>query len=216
MLIGARGYDHAAWSGPFYPEDLPEDWRFCFYSNRQRALLIPAEQAARATDAEIAQWSDDSDEGFRFVMEVPPAVLTGVQPVADWLQRLRVLMPRIAGFLVVADADTREAVLQSLAGVKPLCVDLPASLNNEAWHSLMQSLNAGRCWRVAQAPVPVAGGSLIVALSPGGDPRALRAQFEALAAVRGASTQLALFVDEPAAAARQLHDIRVLAELMGL
>ena len=40
LLIGTRGWDHAS-GGDFYPADLPDDWRFCYYSNNLRSVLVP-------------------------------------------------------------------------------------------------------------------------------------------------------------------------------
>ncbi len=30
VLVGARGWEHEAWTDRFYPADLPEDWRLTY------------------------------------------------------------------------------------------------------------------------------------------------------------------------------------------
>ena len=74
LMIGTRGWAHAAWEGGFYPPELPAEWRFCFYSNNLRSALVPQEQWATVTGADVAAWLEDSDPAFRFVLELPPAL----------------------------------------------------------------------------------------------------------------------------------------------
>src|SRR4030067_3666465 len=70
VMIGTRGWNHVS-GGVFYPAELPDDWRFCFYSNSLRSVLGPQETWDAAQRADVAQWQEDSDPEFRFVVELP-------------------------------------------------------------------------------------------------------------------------------------------------
>ncbi|WP_172600456.1 DUF72 domain-containing protein [Sulfurivermis fontis] len=80
MYIASLGWDHAGWSGTFYPDDLPPEWRLTYYANEFRAVVVPAALWRRADVATAAQWAADTAEGFRFLLEgadiVPPLELT--------------------------------------------------------------------------------------------------------------------------------------------
>lgn len=69
--IAALGWDHPEWYGPFFPEDLPEDWRLDYYANEFRAVAVPAAMWQEAGDEEVAAWLDAVPEGFAFFLEVP-------------------------------------------------------------------------------------------------------------------------------------------------
>ncbi len=36
----AVGWDHPAWQGSFYPDDLPADWRLTYYANEVPGVLL--------------------------------------------------------------------------------------------------------------------------------------------------------------------------------
>jgi len=79
MFIAAHGWDHAAWSGIFFPSDLPPEWRLAYYANEFRAVVVP-EACWRNVDAvTLAQWVTDTREGFHFLLavegEMPPTPL---------------------------------------------------------------------------------------------------------------------------------------------
>jgi uncharacterized protein YecE (DUF72 family) len=68
VYLGAVGWRHEAWRGDFYPEDLPEDWQLSFYNTQFRCVYLPAEYWRNASDEEVANWLQDTQEGFRFVL----------------------------------------------------------------------------------------------------------------------------------------------------
>ena len=85
--VGTRGWDHAQWTGRYYPDDLPSSWRLSFYANDFTGVLVPAVQWRAAGRATLARWRQDVPAGFRFFFETemgarPP------QPPADWLQEV--------------------------------------------------------------------------------------------------------------------------------
>ncbi len=68
VYLGAVGWEHGAWQGDFYPEDMPADWQLSFYNTRFRCVYLPFERWRNATDEEVSGWLDDTREGFRFVL----------------------------------------------------------------------------------------------------------------------------------------------------
>ena len=75
-LIGARGYAHACWRGAFYPDNLPREWRFLFYSHRYPALLMPA-RAWGSDPARLAAFGEEAPADFRVVLEISEKGLLG-------------------------------------------------------------------------------------------------------------------------------------------
>jgi hypothetical protein len=79
VLVGAAGWQHPAWQGSFYPDDLPQDWQLSYYNTRFQAVYLPAAVWQGASEATWAQWLFDTRDGFYFVLEagatasIPPA-----------------------------------------------------------------------------------------------------------------------------------------------
>jgi hypothetical protein len=74
LLLGMVGWAHPEWVEAWFPEDLPEDWRFTYYANEASCLLLPAADW-QALDAEtIADWCEDAPAFFRFWLEWPAGV----------------------------------------------------------------------------------------------------------------------------------------------
>lgn len=68
--LGTVGWQHDDWTGVFYPDDLPEDWRLGYYNTQFSCLYLPSEMWEGRTENEIVSWLADVHEGFRFVVEV--------------------------------------------------------------------------------------------------------------------------------------------------
>lgn len=73
VLLGAVGWMHPSWRTVFYPDDLPEDWLLTYYNTQFRSVFLPHAHWSSATDAELAQWVEDTQAGFRFVLESGPS-----------------------------------------------------------------------------------------------------------------------------------------------
>jgi len=67
--LGAIGWDHDAWSGAFYPEDLPPEWRLAFYNTEFECVYLPYAVWSRESPETLAQWREDTLERFRFLLE---------------------------------------------------------------------------------------------------------------------------------------------------
>ena len=81
VYLGAVDWLHENWLGVFYPEDLPEDWLLAYYNTQFHTVFLPyARWATRSTQA-LQSWIKDTQPGFRFFLEPPPA--SSPPPQAD-------------------------------------------------------------------------------------------------------------------------------------
>jgi hypothetical protein len=81
VLVGASGWQHPAWQGGFYPDDLPGDWLLSYYSTQFQAVYLPAAVWQTASKATWAQWLHDTRDGFYFVLE--PGDAASVKPASE-------------------------------------------------------------------------------------------------------------------------------------
>ena len=226
VMIGTRGWNQVS-GGDFYPAELPDDWRFCYYSNNLRSVLVPQETWDSVQRADVAQWLEDSDPAFRFVVELPatfglPLTLGRREhALAQFLETLEPVAPRTAGLLlrIVPDSDVLpdwfEHLLNRLADIAPLCVDLPdGPWRAPVVHAALQRQGAGLAWHCAREAAPHPGGRLMVALAPPAPARELRHWIERLAQWQGQGSFAGLFFD--AGAAKAAQEARLIAELMGV
>jgi len=226
ILIGTRGWNHVS-GGDFYPAELPDDWRFCFYSNNLRSVLVPQETWDSAQRADVAQWLDDSDPAFRFVIELPAILVSPLaqsrreQALAQFLETLEPVAARVAGLFLRIAPDTEalpdwfEPLLSQLADIAPLCVDLPAGpWRAPAVHAVLERQGVGLVWHCTTETAPHPGGRLMVALAPPASAREVRRFIERLAQWQGKDALAGLFFD--AGAAKAAQEARIIAELMGV
>jgi uncharacterized protein YecE (DUF72 family) len=240
ILIGARGWEHDDWRGGFYPEELPADWRFSYYSNLLRAVLVSGEAWETAAVEQVRPWAEDCDPDFRFVLELP-AELSAPQTSAairhllvEFFKTMEPIRLQTAGLLLrVApaaplDEAWLEHMLELLRESYAVCVDLPTAWRTPDTLISLARHRAGLCWHTADEPAPHPGGRLLVALSQEGAPKAQRRLLELLSQWREAATAVAggpsaaipappraaLFFDSPGRAAEQAKQARLLAEMM--
>lgn len=89
VRVGAVGWQHPAWRGPFYPEDMPDDWMLSYYNTQYPAVYLPATVWQAVPAATWSQWLYDTRDDFHFVLEPgDPAVA-----------------PPVSGRVHLADAD---------------------------------------------------------------------------------------------------------------
>jgi len=229
LMVGTRGWEHAAWTNGFYPPELPDDWRFCYYSNSLRSVLVPQATCNTITSLDADQWANDSDPEFRFVLEIPASLSQPLshahrdRALESFLESMAPIVPRTAGLLLRLAPDTPvfidwfEHLLNRLAEIAPLCVDLPEHewRDPEPLEALSRQ-GAGLAWHCAHEPEPRAGGSLLVALAPAAGARDVRDWIEKLARWQHPGGRAGLFFDLPDAAAKAAQEARIIAELMGV
>lgn len=219
LLIGCRGWEQPGWAQTFYPDDLPADWRLTYYANQFRVVLVPPERLV-ASDAALADWVADTDEGFRFVCESPPD-LDSVSAARDFLERIRPLGARCAGirFPVCAELLNRPADLDVILGEwgahYPISVD-PMDTSSEAIDALLRVHRCGRCWH---GPPPAAEWdhgrlALTVLAAPVPDLRALRALVEVCLAAATPERTAVLIVDAQASNLETAEQAGTIADLL--
>ena len=69
VLVGAVNWHHPRWLGGFYPDDLPEDWLLSYYNTQFQAVYLPASVWQAVPESSWAQWLNDTQDGFYFVLE---------------------------------------------------------------------------------------------------------------------------------------------------
>jgi hypothetical protein len=109
----ACGWEYPAWSGYFYPEDLPEAWRLAYFANEFRGVLVPAELWRAADQKTLLEWADSVHEAFRFYIELN-------SPAADEHEQQRAaLLGTCFAAWVVPQPDAAEG------GVTPCRLEAP-------------------------------------------------------------------------------------------
>ncbi|MEZ5537896.1 MAG: hypothetical protein R3F02_20015 [Thiolinea sp.] len=84
LELGACGIEPADWASEYYPDDLPEDWKFAYYTNKFKQIFLTAEQWQRA---ELSEWFAEVGDEFRFYLELTGAQLSS----ADWESTVRLI-----------------------------------------------------------------------------------------------------------------------------
>ena len=78
-LLGAVGWDHPSWTGQFYPEDMPAEWRLSFYNTEYECVYLPYELWRTVSRETVATWYHDTLPRFRFLLEQPAGVLSSLE-----------------------------------------------------------------------------------------------------------------------------------------
>lgn len=223
LLIGVRDWNEPRWADTYYPEDMPEDWRFCFYSNNLRSVLIPATIIENVRADEVGDWAEDSDPGFSFILEIPPAWLSSLdsgsvqEALSNLKERISAIESQVAGLLWRPDVsslkqrDKFEAALDLINQHFPVCVDV----DNADLRNLAVAHGAGICWQVDKEPQPFPGGRFMLALVEESDNRRQREVIERSAAWLSEDATAGLFFYGDRAG-KNAEEARVIAELLGV
>lgn len=227
LLIGTRGWNESEWADDYYPDDMPEDWRFCFYSNNFRAVLIPETILGVILEGlgakDVGDWAEDSDQDFKFILELPGNLLSAPDsaPIQEALSKLEeciaAIKPRVAGLLWkpepsgFGDASEFKIVLDILMQKFRICLDL----EDQEMRNLAVEQGAGICWHVNKEPEPVPGGQLLVSFSDEADNKNQRAIVEKAAAWLTNDNVAGIFFTGERAA-KNAEDTRVIAELLNV
>ncbi len=226
LLVGAYGWEYDSWVGAFYPPQLPDEWRFCYYSNRLRSVLLPADIWRSVAPDTARHLLQDSDPEFRFVLELPamlaqPLSGTAMRSALDEFRKtVAPVRAQTAGILVSVAASVASdlawfsRLLQSLAADLPVCADLPAA----HWRStealqILDRVGAGLCWHPDHENGPRPGGRFLVGRSGGAEPDKLRCMIDAMTLWRTPGSAAGLFFDGKTAP-RAAQDTRIIAELL--
>jgi hypothetical protein len=79
VRLGSLGWSNPAWLASFYPADMPEEWRLTYFNTQFNCVFLERVFWRQASQAELAQWYEDTHEKFLFLLEgealPPPAEL---------------------------------------------------------------------------------------------------------------------------------------------
>lgn len=222
MLIGARGWDHPAWVGEFYPDDLPPDWRLSYYANAFRALLVPAEDLHRADPDLLGQWTADVPEAFAFYLEVSGSLMQalGRGPMV-LLELSQAIGDRLCGFMLdlatppIPEAQQLERWLAAMLELGPVSARwLPQSAPAHLL-PLLRDHQVGLCWEPGlEQPAELMPGFVGRLNGRVDDVRRMRELLQAFMVWTASYDQALLYFDGQPNSYRQMDQARVIAELL--
>ena len=224
LLIGTRDWQNTVWSGKFYPDNLPDDWRFCFYSNQFRSVLIPGTVWESVTAEDVSTWIEDSDAEFKVVCESPAwfsEIITIPELQDCWNSFQEITAPlfnQIAGYLWSPSAKQLQqqnflsGALEILSQVKPVSLLLTGK---QAEDSQISGTGASICWSIADSESPEPHGDFLVALCQENDLKQIRIVIEKLSDWMGENRQ-AVLIFEGDNALVQAQQARMIAEMMAV
>lgn len=207
LYIAGYGWQHEDWTGSHYPDDLPPEWRFDYYCNEYRAVLVPPGDWLNASDEELEQWLDDAPDGFRFFLEFSTTNNLG------WPRLLEVtetLLPKLGGIhLHLAAGFDPNQVAREL-GKTGIGIPVCLGIERESAVPVMESIVTS-CKKVGEETVCDGGELAIVHVGSVSDHRQLRRQIEILLpyAENGNAVLACDDIDT-------LRAAKVIAELMGI
>jgi hypothetical protein len=220
LLIGAAGWENENWIDGFYPADLPEDWRFGYYTNRLRSVLVPANLwQSPDVEAYINTMLEDLYPEFRMVLqwELPVGDDAPAQ-AREFLERSHPVDENVDAYLVKVASQATGAGLQAVALLQqqhPVCLTAGDAQVGPGWSELE---GVSLCWLADVQAQPVVQGRFLVTLTSNTEPRGIReiiekidAWPEGLSSAQGA----ALFFTNDTAA-DSAFQARTIAELMGV
>ena len=222
LLIGARDWEHEAWTSLFYPDDMPQEWRLVYYANEFRTVLVPGDTWGRVSPEQVSQWREDVGEGFVFFLEPPPG-LSAPRVQESFVRQARALKGCMGGIVLRTPAGTArsrsewEAWLARLPGDYPVFVDARGGAPPAAAMELFAAHGVTLCWDSQAAPRVAATRFGIVRAADGsGDPRALRGLVQAFAQQAPAGQTAALVFEGEPPPIQTLRDAVVIARLLGV
>lgn len=156
IFIGSAGWQHAAWQGEYYPDDLPQDWRLGYYANEFPMVLLT--EADRQALDDIASLPEECREGFMFVIEADlTASALDVEQAVSLLQErdtdARTLHAHCAGLLVVVseaqlqDQQFIPEIFQRVDLMSACCIDTRGQPLPEALQSWRLDRQLACCWQ---------------------------------------------------------------------
>ncbi|MCI0507134.1 MAG: hypothetical protein L0Z73_13635 [Gammaproteobacteria bacterium] len=217
ILAGTRGWQYPEWAGEFYPDDLPEDWRFSYYSNEFQTVLIPFDYLQRYEREEWVEWLDDAPKNFAFYVELAETAAWGkIEPY------LEALGEQLRGIVVVIEKLPDVAALASLIkhakSMAPVCIQSSGGKVSDRDMKTLQSCHAvNECWDgVDNAPAWNYGGAALV-LRDSRDqntPDVLRQIIEKGIEYAGNCEAIALFFTGDLPKIRDVRNARTITDLL--
>ncbi len=214
ILVGAAGWQHAAWQEDFYPEGLPDEWTLGFYGNEFKVILLPA--VAWPIDVRAVQrLVQDSGESLAFLCELPLARCRR-ELLANNQQVLQAFGPRLLGVILpLAGVTALPELAGELAQSHRVCIDAGFTVNQlEA--ILQQDERLGVCWHGTSDNQELRHGRLTCARirSEGMTLRNLRNILERLLAVQDPQRYLAVIFEGDPPSIEVMRQAMMLLDLL--
>jgi len=191
FLIGRCGLDL---QDDFYPDDLPPEWRFDYYSTAFKTLSLPID-----TDEDLDQIFEaleDSDEEFELVLSIEQAQLTAPDQLTALLASVVDYQSHFTLFCEV-DETPKKAVMDLLEGYQ-VCFQSSKSLNL----GLQEAQVVDKTLSFNQYPVLYSAEVL--------DEKQIRSYLEQVSRINTKTLLICKFAESEA-----LNKIRIIAELLG-
>ncbi len=219
VLVGARGWEHEAWTGRFYPADLPEDWRLTYYANAFRSVLVPAERLASVPGNELRRWPEEVPEDFLFYLEVSRHLMVGMDS-SRFMSLVDALGEGIGGVSFQLSAEPRptpeelEPWLAALSGRFQLVASLSGDQAPEDLEHTLARYGVAASWCPGVQPWTKQRGCMGFMDGSVGNPRQLREQVETFMGwVRDCDRALLCF-DGNAGLCESMEQARIISELL--
>ena len=216
LLIGACGWSHSNWVADFYPEDLPLDWRLSYYANEFPVVLV-TEEEWRLPEADATSWCEESEESFRFVLEL---TATTVEEVQSQLHRAAAVADRCVGSLLRAnvniDVKTLETLLDKVVAFSPVCVDFANEVPAASVIQVLQSRQISWCWHGEGEPAGLNLGCFAVTRITNTDinPRKIRHWVETCLIAGDEQRQMILLFDGEPPDIEAIRQAQIICDLL--
>ncbi len=131
--LGAIGWDHAAWIGAFYPEDLPPEWRLSYYNTRFECVYLRHAMWSKTSLETLAAWREETLDHFCFLLEPPPALSDADEKRISALgNKARLTNPDAATVMLwLEPAANLKQLAQTLQGQPPALPLYLVSVSND-------------------------------------------------------------------------------------
>lgn len=216
--IGARGWQFDQWHGSFYPDDLPDEWRFSFYSNEFRSVLIPANYFTHYSIDDWVDWADDTSEEFAFYIELNSDFIW-----ENVYEHVAVLTKQLQGFVLVfnehVDFDQTTRLVNEAIAHAPVCVikDKSCSVDDKVLMAYRQQRKLNLVWNSEQQDPDWAYHGAAVTFRNDSDdnaPLVLREILEKSLHQAGGHQQLPVFFNGVAPKIEDMRSAQTIADLL--
>ena len=218
IRVGARGWDFEQWGGEFYPDDLPEDWRFSFYSNDFQTVLVPASYLLKFSLDDWSESIEDTGKEFWFYIEIEES--------ASWQEiepYLRVFSDKLKGIVVAVETLTSVDSLASLINrakrVAPVSIRrVGKAISDHDMATLQSCYEVNECWSgESDAPSWSYTDSAAILLRDANDdnsPEVIRQLVEKGIEYAGRRDSIALIFTGSSPKISDMHNTRTITELI--
>lgn len=146
IRVGARGWNFEQWIGEFYPDDLPEDWRFSYYSNEFQTVLIPSDYLTQFSLEDWQESIEDTGKDFWFYVELSESdTWEKIEPY------LTILLDKLKGVVVTVEKleslDGLASLINKVKLVSPVSLRRAGTaVSDQDMATLQSCYELNECW----------------------------------------------------------------------